>query len=234
MPKLKRGKRRIVLLPGMATAPRFMEPIGEELAVRLMRRKEELPEVQIVFPYGDWGRNPALQLREIIVDLALSPRRAERSVGAQRVRAELQGLAALEEVLIVGHSGGGVAGLHLSRWLRRELPHVRLLNVLVGSPKCRVMPGEQETVLSIRALLRGGRTADPVGRLGSWGGWERTPSGLVRWNRWKFAPRSRIELPLLGGHADYFRGHAPYVDETGVSNLEKTAACMEDWLFAKP
>lgn len=231
MPKMRR-RRHIVLMPGMATAPRFMDAIGEALADRLKAHGDDRPSVQTVFPYGDWGRHLVLQLREISVDLGLSPGCAERSIGARRIRAELQELTTLEEVLIVGHSGGGVAGLHVSRWLRKEFPHLRLRNVLVGSPKCRVLPDEQHAVLAIRASSLDGRTVDPVGRLGSWGGWERTLLGLVRWNRWKFAPQTRIELPIVGGHPDYFRGYAPYVDETGMSNLEKTAGCIENWLSA--
>ncbi|UUZ97829.1 hypothetical protein LJK87_26065 [Paenibacillus sp. P25] len=42
---------------------------------------------------------------------------------------------------------------------------------------------------------------------------------------------SRIEpVPILGGHADYFREAAPFVHPDGRSNLDRTAAAVRNWL----
>lgn len=83
MPKMRR-RRHIVLMPGMATAPRFMDAIGEALADRLKAHGDDRPSVQTVFPYGDWGRHLVLQLREISVDLAC-PRDAPSVLSAPDV-----------------------------------------------------------------------------------------------------------------------------------------------------
>jgi hypothetical protein len=52
--------------------------------------------------------------------------------------------------------------------------------------------------------------------MGSWGGWRDT----FRRNRKPTLP-ARREVPILGGHADYFRNQQPYI-RANVSNLEMT------------
>ncbi|MFC0215443.1 hypothetical protein ACFFK0_23910 [Paenibacillus chartarius] len=77
--------------------------------------------------------------------------------------------------------------------------------VQVGSPRCAVAEPLQARTAYLYAARRAGKPADPVCRLGTWGGWERTAAGWLRWNRLKYAPKVRTPLHIKGGHADYFR-----------------------------
>jgi hypothetical protein len=41
-------------------------------------------------------------------------------------------------------------------------------------------------------------------------------------------------VPIVGGHADYFRGHPPYVQpETGAANLDLTLGAFWNWLIER-
>ncbi|MEK8130138.1 hypothetical protein WMW72_19730 [Paenibacillus filicis] len=231
----------IVLLPGLATAPGFMDAIGAEMAARLEEHGFQT-ETESVYAYGDWSRSVILQTAEIGYDLALPPTRYGRSIGAARLRSRLSELvcgrlAGAEgplEVLMLCHSGGGMAGMHGARWLRHQKGElVRVRTVLIGTPKCRVRAEERQDVLAITFSPRPRRfiAGDPVRLFGVWGGWER-PSGIrMRWNRDKHAPAVQLEIPIVGGHPDYFRGHLPYADEAGMTNLQKTAGGIEQWLI---
>ncbi|SDC89238.1 hypothetical protein SAMN02799630_01635 [Paenibacillus sp. UNCCL117] len=249
---MKNGRKAvIVLLPGLATAPGFMDAIGAEMAERLCGQGWQT-ETAAAFPYGDWSRYLLAQLGEIAYDIALPPGQYERSIGAKRIRERLREAVQVSgeagvtdkddsagpvDVLLLCHSGGGAAGLHAARWLRQSRIQsrgqglVRVRCVLIGSPRCRVLPDEREDVLVIGAAGHPGlRWGDPVTLLGRWGGWERTSLTRLRWNRSKHAPAVRITLPLVGGHPDYFRSYAPYMDEQGITNLQKTADSIERWL----
>jgi hypothetical protein len=120
-------------------------------------------------------------------------------------------------------------GVHAASLLERtQYPDVRV--VQVGSPKCAVSLQQRASTLFIRAVNQFGKSIDPITRLGSWGGWMRKGS-LVGWNRRGAAPASIQSIPIIGGHADYFRNNAPFLDENGQSNLEKTITCIWNWIF---
>lgn len=119
----------------------------------------------------------------------------------------------------MGHSGGGVAGIHAAELLRLEgIPVERVIQI--GSPRCRIPLEWQKATSYVFAVNARGKIADPITRLGSWGGWELSGRGVPLWNPVKYAPAHRVALPLIGGHPDYFRSREPFLDEQGVSNLE--------------
>lgn len=224
------------MMSGMATSPNFMEEFRYELSRRVMKAGWTATS-QLLFPYGDWSRRTAAQILEITHDTALGPKHYSRSIGGRRAaKAVNSGNEAFNVIRVfIGHSGGGVAAAHASRILLKD--HVegsdrRYFIVQIGSPKCAVYPEDQQDTLYIR-FGENGRRSDPVTRMGSWGGWERAAGGWSRWNPEKYAPGYRVHLPLLGGHADYFRPHEPFVSEEGSSNLEKMTDCIQIWLMEK-
>lgn len=148
--------------------------------------------------------------------------------------------------VLIGHSGGGVAALHAACLLRRREDGKPPYVIMIGSPKCRI-PGElRDSVLYLFAggrkhqgalPLRGSeaawrhRPADPIARLGTFGGWERTARyGLPVWRSDKHAPSERRPVPIVGGHADYFRGRPPFVSEEGATNLARIVEATRGWL----
>ncbi|WP_281887517.1 hypothetical protein [Paenibacillus sp. YYML68] len=226
----------LITLPGLATAPSFMDGVRASLC-RLLDELGYEADAHSLYAYGDWGRRLLPQIGDIAYDYAMGSRWTHRSIATSRYR-ELRDRLDLAihhyaVVLLVGHSGGGIAGLHAAREVRRLHPHLHTLNVLIGSPRCRVLPEERDRVLYMAASWRSGRPSDPVSLIGSWGGWERTHNGLMRWNRYKHAPSDMMELPIVGGHPDYFRHAAPYVDVAGRSNLQVVMDALELWLEKK-
>ncbi|MBB6674954.1 hypothetical protein [Cohnella nanjingensis] len=75
------------------------------------------------------------------------------------------------------------------------------------------------------------KPADPICRIGSFGGWRAAGAFRVpAWQADKYAPAAVRGVPILGGHADYFRRSAPFVNDAGQSNLEMTLAAVWPWL----
>ncbi|BBI34903.1 hypothetical protein KCTCHS21_43020 [Cohnella abietis] len=137
-----------------------------------------------------------------------------------------------QTLLFIGHSGGGIAGLHAAQLLQ-DSGSERYI-VMIGSPKCRIPVQLDTSVLTINAadIRRGGRGKSPdrVSRLGTHGGWRAGKLGLPTWHRQKYAPIDNRNVPIIGGHADYFRDSEPYVDVTGRSNLDLTLETIQTWL----
>ncbi|MFC5471780.1 hypothetical protein ACFPPD_24175 [Cohnella suwonensis] len=229
MPKGSNGnaddnrKYEIYMLAGFATAPRFMERMGAALRERLERDGARVERTEALFPYGDWSRGKLPQLREIVADMRLGEKaeRLTRSVGGRIAADAIRERGAVSDpatTLLLGHSGGGVAAVHAAQLLLDRRERSRCLAVMIGSPKCRIPSALRPYVLSISAAGRSRRPADFVPWFGSHG-----------W-RGKHGPASRAEVPIVGGHADYFREAAPYVDAEGASNLERTLGAIQLWL----
>lgn len=214
---------QLFLLSGMATAPNFMETFGEQLCRRLEANGFQ-PEYRLLFPYGDWSRRAAAQMLEIYRDLRLRPQAAARSTGGCRAAEAIRSVFSGGFPVLIGHSGGGVAGVHAAELLRPALSLPGILTVQIGSPKCPVSPAGRERALYIRGI--GAKGGDPIARLGSWGGW-------FRYDRFKHAPAYRINLALTGGHPDYFRGHEPFVNPDGRTNLQIVADYTTAWLLER-
>lgn len=229
------NRLELYCMSGMATSPNFLEDFCCELS-RLLTMEGLDVTSQLLFPYGDWSRRTAVQIMEIVHDTGLGPSRYSRSIGGCRT-AEVIGSSTAGSGVIrvfIGHSGGGVAAAHASRILLQD--HVRSHGsrhyiVQIGSPKCALVPEDRTQALYIR-LGEHGLRRDPVTRMGSWGGWERAGRGW-RWNPQKYAPAYRVSLSMIGGHADYFRRHDPFVTEDGKSNLDKMTECVGSWLLER-
>jgi len=223
----------LFLAAGMATSPRFMEEAGKRLAALLGERGWDA-RVMPLFPYGDRSRNRLAQIREIRHDVLLRPGRHARSVGGGRIAGAMRSAYRGGMLLLVGHSGGAIAGLHAVQvWDEPLQVHLaeRLRLVMVGSPRSPVPSRLKPNTLHIGARRKGGGAGEPILRLGTWGGWEKVPGRrLPRWNPDLYAPGTRRTIDLIGGHTDYFRSSPPYVDGEGKTNLDKLLECILEWL----
>jgi len=227
----------IYLLSGVYTAPTFMEPLRRELHALCVARLGEGVAVRscLLHPYGDWSRSLLRQLNEVRADLFRIVRPTHRSIGGCAAVDAIRAAPPTGKLLLVGHSGGGVAAVHAAELLMREdgVAAERLSVVQIGSPKCRVPQELRERTLFITAVRTGGRVpawADPVTRLGGWGGWTVSPFGLPRRLGRKHAPAHVAKVPIVGWHPDYFRDAAPYVDDAGEHNLAKIAHTIMRWI----
>ncbi|MEX2462340.1 MAG: hypothetical protein WD469_13755 [Paenibacillaceae bacterium] len=217
----------LYILAGVATSENFLDDFKHELVRRYEQVGIEV-HVSLLYPYGAWNRRLWKQVMEISNDLLPRFRRNRSSVRGQMVADYIRKTYRGGRVVIIGHSSGGVMGVHAATRLDRKLyPDVRV--VQIGSPKCAVLKGNQHSTLYIRAMNHLGKSADPITWLGSWGGWERR-GAIAHWHARLRAPASIITIPLIGGHADYFRNGARFVDEEGRSNLKLTTDILWDWL----
>lgn len=220
---------RLYLLAGVGTAPTFMQVLQDELRRRLQDTGFRA-EGGLLFPYDDWGRRMIPQIREVWHDIRLPLHRLGRSIGGRaavdrilRDMEEDEG-ASTVPIILVGHSGGGTAGLHAAHLLRQRLPQasVRAI-VMIGSPRSPVPPELAADTAYCYAARMDGRRKDPVCLAGSWRAWpaKEEAGGTHRsWRKSAFSPGSQYPLPLLGGHPDYFRTHLK--DTAGRTNLEIT------------
>jgi hypothetical protein len=112
-------------------------------------------------------------------------------------------------IVLIGHSGGGVAAYGAGKMLHdRGFPVEKI--ILVGCPGLRIADDWQERVRSIR---KAGRLGDPVT-------WLRIP--------FPGAPRNQAAVNIVGWHREYFR--RDLADEGGVSNLAKTMNIIWEWI----
>lgn len=243
-------------MAGLATAPHFMERFRLALQDNLakaehVRQLGRPVHSELLFPYGDWRRRVFPQLWEIRADMRLGLGRISNSIGGNRVMAAIRSRRSCADNhrivrILVGHSGGGIAAVHAAELLMEQEGNPTCLVVMIGSPRCRIPERLRSSVLSISAAgrrkgeFRIGKSPDIVSRLGSYGGWRlgsgtgaesETRNRLPYWQRNKHAPASLLTVPIIGGHADYFREHKPYVNAMGESNLDVTLAAIQSWLI---
>ncbi|QGQ96373.1 hypothetical protein EHS13_16525 [Paenibacillus psychroresistens] len=221
------NKVSLYFLAGVATSLNFMD----DFKLEVIRRYEHAGlEVQssMLFPYGDWSRRLWKQVMEISYDMLPRLTRNSSYYRGELVANHIMKTHRSGRVVIIGHSSGGVAGIHAAEKLDPEqYSDVRVIQI--GSPKCAVSAAAQTSSLFIRAVNQVGKSTDPITRIGSWGGWERS-GGIVRWNSRKKAPSTVYSIPMVGGHADYFRSREPFINQFGTSNLDQTASSVWDWL----
>jgi hypothetical protein len=200
----------ICVLAGIWTAPRFMETLCEEVT-RKFAEEGWSAQGTLIYPYGDCYLSRMRQLREIALDLFPRSLLFNKILGGRRVADEIKPIYRGERLVLIGHSGGGVAAVHAAQFLMDEeglaAPHV----VQIGSPKCPIPSALRDRVTYVTAVNERGRWKDPVTCMGSWG---------MRLRRSTLVPAVR-EVPILGGHADYFRNEHPYI-QGNTSNLQIT------------
>jgi hypothetical protein len=205
----------IYVLAGIWTAPNFMEGLCTELT-RLYQQDGWLARGTLLFPYGDWYINRMRQLREITNDLLPRTPFVSKTLGGRRAAEAIKSSYRGGRLILIGHSGGGVAGVHAAHILMAEDDIAAPTVVQIGSPKCPIPAALADHVIYVAAVNEQGKWKDPVNRMGSWGEWR----SKFRRNSKLLMPLVR-EVPILGGHADYFRSRNPYIYKN-VSNLEVT------------
>ncbi|SFB33073.1 hypothetical protein SAMN05216312_10612 [Cohnella sp. OV330] len=165
-----------------------------------------------------------------------------------------------ELTVFVGHSAGGVAAVHAAGLLHAREEGMPCPVVMIGSPKCKIPGPLQNAVLYVQAertreaggaardAERGpetvareqpgelaiGKSADPICRIGSFGGWGKDADRLLPgWHGDRHAPGARAAVRIAGGHADYFRDRPPFIAGDGRTNMDETLAAVWPWLTAR-
>ncbi|WP_271749065.1 hypothetical protein [Cohnella sp. JJ-181] len=245
---------RLCVLNGVRSAPRFMERLKDTLSGILEAQGLNV-RARVLFPYDDWHRRLLPQLREARYDIMLPYRKYGRSIGGMKTIAALEadraeGTRGREIAVFVGHSAGGVAAVHAAGLLLAREGGPPSPVVMIGSPKCRIPQALRDSVLYVQAERMkppsierepdrperaydapGGRTSDPVCRIGSFGGWSRDAGRLLPgWRADRHAPGARAAVRIVGGHADYFREGAIHAKPDGRTNMEETIATILPWL----
>lgn len=247
MQQLENERIGLYMLAGVATAPHFMERFYEELVQLFWREAEVIAGGGQVFPYGDWSRPLRRQAAEVWHDMRLPLDRLAFSRGGRETVRQLGQLQAADNrrLLLVGHSGGGVAALHAAAWWlghgqhsgrilapdgeSQGIPAKEVRVVQIGSPKSPVPELLQEATLYCYSSWPSGKGKDPVCRLGTWK--VRSPRNFIKpvTVPADYKPGLIKALPLAGGHPDYFR--AGMISPDGCSNLENTLGAV--WAYVK-
>ncbi|UVI32777.1 hypothetical protein [Paenibacillus spongiae] len=207
------------LLAGVASTLTLFRNCKQELERRFLETGRE-PVIRELFPYGDHTQKLLRQIIDVRGDLSRL-RRAGRS-GGRAAAEQIRKLSPGRPVMLIGHSGGGVAAYQAAVMLHDEgtIPDFRI--VQVGSPKVLIRTQDRDRVSYYTAVDEQGTLRDPISRIGSWGGWSRSRYGLWYWNKRKYAPGHIGTITLLGGHPHYFRNDASYIHPDRGSNLSVT------------
>lgn len=229
----------VYAIAGVYTSPDFMAGVLYRMT-RLLDKHTPMQVVrsQLLFPYGDWSASLLRQIRQVRGDLTRRKGGGHlRNSGGQRLSALLEDGHGrdIDKLLLIGHSGGGVAAVHAACEWSRLYPHLDIRIAQVGSPRAPIPDDWRDRVHYIYAVEpKRGRIKDPICLIGSWGGWERGQYGLPLWNASLHAPVKRTALPIIGGHADYFRDRDPFRDSAGQTNLERVSAVLLEHFAVPP
>jgi hypothetical protein len=169
------------------------------------------------YPYGYIDDVPAERRRRFIASQVASVFRdmwskAASSLGGQALYREVRDdydKKGSGDIVLVGHSGGGIASYKAAQLLVDEgYPVSRV--VMVGSPELPVRRSMRKLVCTIE---HGGR----------WGDW------ICRCGFHCFSPaRYRAKLPLAGWHPHYFCGQS--IGAGQVANLEMVMDTIWNWI----
>ncbi len=227
----------LVTAAGFATARGFLDPFRERLHEGYANLGYAVQSCSLL-PYGDWQRSKLRQLWEIHHDLRLRPAAYKQAIGGNRLLHALRDKALVCaddscEYVLVGHSGGGVAIVHAALALQQSQRRIRGL-IQIGSPKCRIAENLRARTLYVRGLFcnRGGRPSargsiDPVTRIGSWGSVMRHTTSIQQ------PPGSIVDIPIIGGHPDYFRRSSLHDSEGIHDNETTTYRIVWSWLCGR-
>ncbi|OXM13190.1 thioesterase domain-containing protein [Paenibacillus herberti] len=223
------SKLTVYHVAGVATYPSTFVECRKQLE-RILALHGTEASFETLFPYGDYSRSMWRQIWEVRSDLTrlVLPTR----IGSKTMLREIERSHEGGPILLIGHSGGGVAAYQTARMLLRQgIPPEELRVAQIGSPKVPVDDALKASVGYFYAVNAAGKPADPITRIGSWAGWASGGSGRVpAWSRARHAPGHMQGLTVIGGHTNYFRHQLPYVDERSLSNLDKTVGAMAEWL----
>ncbi|GIP41118.1 hypothetical protein J31TS4_43980 [Paenibacillus sp. J31TS4] len=189
----------------------------EDLCARYRTAGIERVSTADLYPYGTMDEVPKEKARsylykqvwEVGKDLY---KRYDRTRGGQAVHRAVAESCPREEgadLVLIGHSGGGVAAYNAALLLADDgypLPWV----VQVGSPYRPVRRSWRSRVFHLRQ----------AGRIGDW----------VTWSGWPFLRRfaRAVDVPILGGHPFYFSDQPK--DGDGRSNLIKVMDQIWMWI----
>jgi len=230
----------LYVVHGVRSAPHFLEGFRTALHRRLEEAGRDVRS-ETLFPYGDWGRSPAAQLREAARDLFLADRDARRSVGGRRVREWIRaggGPSGGRRIVLAGHSAGGIAAARAAELMMLEGAPVPPLVVMIGSPRFRISARLRGSALSVCAGAPGRRgvfrTRDAISRIATFGGLASRKLRLPgRPFRADDLSAETVFLLIVGGHTDYFRDREPFVNDSGLTNLDITLDAVWNWLVSK-
>lgn len=221
----------IYLLAGVQTKDSAFITLNNKLN-QLLEAKGMTATIEMLYPYGDYRRKLWKQLFDICIDFNVVGNGA--GIGGKRLSNKLVEAVQRggDKFLFIGHSGGGVAAYQLARYLHynHQISLQQLRVIQIGSPKMRVSPLFKRSIAYIHATDEQGKIKDPIAKIGYWGGLQTEERKSVRWNQQKYAPSIVQAVPLIGGHADYFRVNEPFIDEQKQSNLDYTFNVIENWL----
>lgn len=223
----------IYLLAGVQTRDSAFNTLTERLS-HFLELKGKQAEIELLYPYGDYKRELWKQVLDLCIDINFINKSS--GIGGKRVKQQLESslVNGKTKFLLIGHSGGGVAAYRIARFLHYQLniglDQIRV--VQIGSPKMRVSPRFQSQVAYVQAIDEQGKPKDPITKIGYWGGLHIGANKKIKkgWSKQKYAPAFIQNIPLIGGHADYFRIRAPFIDKQQYSNLDYTFSAFENWL----
>ncbi|MFF2483372.1 hypothetical protein [Paenibacillus sp. NPDC058071] len=230
MTAIKHSAINVYLLAGVATTQTAFNECKSKLD-RLFRADGLEPFIHILYPYGDASRNLYRQIAEVSSDLGnrVGMGRIGGRFAFRKIKETLLGPD--DPLLLIGHSGGGAAAYQAARMVHAQKLSRNFRIVQVGAPRIAVQPELRDKVSYFHSVDGKGNLNDPISRLGSWGGWSKlVEQSVPRWNRMKYAPSVVEGIPLIGGHAHYFRHQQPYIDQDSVCNLDKTIDRVRVWL----
>ncbi|MFD0710293.1 hypothetical protein [Paenibacillus sp. GCM10027626] len=208
----------IYLFAGVATGPNMFQECRIELD-RRHRGQENSVVAGEFFPYGFHEESLVKQVWQVRRDMLSRKHGSGVQEAASYIKERLPGR---RKLLLIGHSGGGIAAYRTAVQLRRWGTKTEFHIIQVGSPKMRFAEELRKQITYIVAVDEQGKEIDRVARLGSWGGWSKGRNGLPYWNKHKHAP-GRIEtITLIGGHPHYFCSSEKYVHPERGSNLALT------------
>lgn len=211
----------IYLLAGIGSTAAIFRECKRELRRRFQEAGRD-PVIRELLPYGDDTQSILRQLLEVGTDLARLRLPGKWRSGGREAAEQIRQSSMGRRVLLIGHSGGGVAAYEAAVILRGEGAITDFRIVQVGSPKVPIRIVPCDRVSYFVAVDENGQHVDSVTRLGSWGGWRRNNRGLLYWDRYKYAPGHIGTITVLGGHQHYFRNNDPFIHPVRGSNLSLT------------
>lgn len=210
----------IYLLAGVGSTTAIFRECKRELQIRFRQAGRE-PVIRELLPYGDNTQNLLRQILKVGTDLVRMRVPGRWRSGGKEAAGQIRTFSPGRKVLLIGHSGGGVAAYQAGVILSVEGSISDCRIVQVGSPKVPIRHLSRDCVSYFVAVDENGVRVDPVTRLGSWGGWCRSERG-VYWDRFKYAPGHIGTITVIGGHQHYFRNNEPYIHPVRGSNLSLT------------